>query len=58
MSYRAAVNTKSQQQPADLLFLADDDFRHPVTAALVGLPAGWTGLPSEPGGAALDFIRA
>jgi uncharacterized protein YukJ len=58
ISFRAAVNVKSQQQPSDLLFLADDDFQHPVTAFLSGLASGWTTLASTPGGAALDFIRA
>ncbi|HEV7656222.1 MAG TPA: DUF2278 family protein [Mycobacteriales bacterium] len=56
--YRAAVNVKSAQQPPDLLYLAEDDFRHPVTAILAGLPSGWTPLPSAPGAGALDFIRA
>ncbi|MFN2494954.1 MAG: DUF2278 family protein [Pseudonocardiaceae bacterium] len=57
-AYRAAVNVQSQQAPSDLLFLADDDFRHPVTGLLPGEPSGWTPLPSQPGGASLDYIRA
>jgi uncharacterized protein YukJ len=56
--YRAAVNVKSAQQPPDLLHLAVDDFRHPVTATLPGLPSGWTPLASRPGSGALDLIRA
>jgi uncharacterized protein YukJ len=55
--HRIAVNVLSQQSPSELLYLADDDFRHPVTAAVGGLRAGWHDLPSRPGGAALDFIR-
>ena len=55
--YRAAVNVRSAQQPADLLYLLDDDFRHPVTAGLAVLPDGFTALPSDSGGLALDFIR-
>jgi uncharacterized protein YukJ len=55
--YRIAVNVLSQESPSELLYLADDDFRHPVTAAVAGLAAGWHALPSRPGGAALDFIR-
>jgi uncharacterized protein YukJ len=56
--YRAAVNVKSQQAPSDLLFLLDDDFHHPVTAAVEGLGAGWHPLPSQPGGPNLDYVRA
>ncbi|MFI1972589.1 hypothetical protein BLA24_07995 [Streptomyces cinnamoneus] len=55
--YRAAVNVLSQQAPSELLYAADDDFRHPLTAALPPAGSGWTPLPSERGGAALDFIR-
>jgi uncharacterized protein YukJ len=56
-NYRLAINVKSQAHPSELLFLVDDDFRHPVTSGLVGLRAGFTPLPSRPGGLALDFIR-
>ncbi|MFD0743486.1 DUF2278 family protein [Phytohabitans flavus] len=56
--YRAAVNVRSSLSPPDLLFFLDDDFRHPVTAGLDGLPDGFTPLPSSAGGLALDFIRA
>jgi uncharacterized protein YukJ len=56
--YRAAVNVRSAQHPPDLLFLLDDDFRHPLTDHLASLPCGFTGLPSQAGGAALDYIRA
>jgi uncharacterized protein YukJ len=56
-SYRIAINVLSQQAPSELLYLIDDDLRHPVTDAVAGLAAGWHDLPSRPGGAALDFIR-
>lgn len=55
--YRAAVNVESQQAPSELLYLADDNFRHPVTELLPPAGSGWTALPSQPGTAALDFIR-
>jgi uncharacterized protein YukJ len=55
--YRAAVNVRSAQSPPDLLFLVDDDFRHPVTDGLTQLPSGFTALPSHAGGLALDYIR-
>ena len=54
--YRIAVNVLSQQAPSELLYLAVDDFRHPLTALLPSSD-GWTPLPSQPGAANLDFIR-
>ncbi|MET7622527.1 DUF2278 family protein [Streptomyces sp. NPDC005408] len=57
VDYRGAVNVQSQQSPSELLYLADDDFRHPVTAQLPQAGSGWTVLPSQPGGASFDFIR-
>jgi uncharacterized protein YukJ len=53
-SYRIAANVLSQESPSELLYLADDDFRHPITDAVAGLGAGWHDLPSRSG---LDFIR-
>ncbi len=53
-SYRLAVNVLSQESPSELLYLADDDFQHPVTAAMAGLGAGWHDLQPRAG---LDFIR-
>jgi uncharacterized protein YukJ len=55
--FRVAVNVRSSQHPHDLLYLADDDFTHPVTSGLVELPEGFTELDSRAGGLALDFIR-
>ncbi|MER7184606.1 DUF2278 family protein [Streptomyces hyaluromycini] len=55
--YRAAVNVLSQQKPADLLYLVDDDLKHPITARLDGLTSGWNTLPPGPGGPNLDFVR-
>ncbi len=57
-AYRAAVNVLSQQAPSELLFLAVDDFRHPVTTLLPPAGSGWTVLPPRPGAASLDYIRA
>ena len=57
VSYRAAVNVASQQAPSELLYLADDDLRHPITAPLAGLAPGWHPLPPRGGGPNLDFIR-
>ena len=42
----------------ELLYVAEENFRHPVTQSLPGLPAGFTPLASQPGGMALDVIRA
>ncbi|WP_329192075.1 MULTISPECIES: DUF2278 family protein [unclassified Streptomyces] len=55
--YRAAVNVESQQAPSELLYLVDDDLRHPVTELLPPAGSGWTALASRPGTAGLDFIR-
>jgi uncharacterized protein YukJ len=56
-SYRVAVNVKSQQAPSELLYLVDDDFRHPVVAQLETMGTGWTELPAAPRTAHLDFVR-
>lgn len=55
--FRVAVNIRSQMAPPDLLFLAVDDFQHPVTELAGALPDGFTALDGKPGGAALDYIR-
>lgn len=55
--YRVAVNVLSQLAPSELLFIADEQFEHPMLEALYVLPDGFTMLSSSPGGAALDFIR-
>ena len=56
--YRAAVNVRSASSPSELLYLAVEDYRHPVTASLRALRSGWTPLRSGPGGPNLDYIRA
>ena len=56
--YRSAVNVKSASSPSELLYLANEDFQHPITALLRDLPSGWTTLPPGPGGPNLDYIRA
>jgi uncharacterized protein YukJ len=55
--YRIAVNVLSQQSPSELLYLVDDDLRHPVTEHAAGLGDGWHPLPRRPGAANLDFVR-
>ena len=54
VDFRIAVNVKSQSAPSELLYLLDDDFRHPVTAGLESLALGWHDHPTAPGGASLD----
>ena len=56
--FRVAVNVLSKQHPSELLYLADEAFGHPVVQGLPGLADGFTLLPSQSGGPALDFIRA
>ncbi|MFJ4988837.1 DUF2278 family protein [Streptomyces sp. NPDC088732] len=55
--YRAAVNVRSQEEPSELLYLVEDDLRHPLTEPLGDLGSGWNTLPAGPGGANLDYIR-
>ncbi|MFV1951388.1 MAG: DUF2278 family protein [Nitrospinota bacterium] len=55
--YRIAVNVKSKLSPSELLFIVDEHFEHPITQGLQGFEPGFTTITSEPGGAALDFIR-
>ncbi len=55
--FRVAVNVLSQQAPSELLYRLDDDFRHPLTAAVTPLAPGWHPLASQPGTGALDYIR-
>lgn len=56
--FRVAVNVASQLAPSELLYLADEDFRHPLLAELTELPDGFNPLASKAGGLSLDFIRA
>ncbi len=55
--WRVAVNVESRQPPSELLYLVDDDFRHPVTAALEPIAAGWHPLAPGAAGPHLDYIR-
>ena len=58
--FRVAVNTRSgtsRGRRADLLFLADNDFRHEITRRLEGVPLGFLAVPSRPGGLAIDYQR-
>ncbi len=57
VDYRVAVNVLSSQSPAELLFLADEAFDHPVLAGLAAVPEGFSPVPSTRGGLALDFVR-
>ena len=56
--FRIAVNVESQESPSQLLYVVDDDLRHPITASLVGLGSGWHTLAPRPDAGGLDFIRA
>jgi uncharacterized protein YukJ len=55
--HRIAVNVKSNQQPSDLQFYLDADYRHPIVTHIKQLPVGFSPLPAKPDTAALDFIR-
>jgi uncharacterized protein YukJ len=53
--YRIAVNVRSKEAPSELLYLVDDDYRHPITESLGSLAPGWTAAAQ--GGPKLDFVR-
>ena len=58
--FRVAVNTRSgtsHAREADLLYFADDDYRHEITARLAGVDDGWRHIESHPHGLALDYQR-
>jgi len=57
VQYRIAVNVKSDQQPSDLQFYLNDDYKHPVLDHIKVLPAGFSKLDNKPNTAALDYIR-
>ncbi|GAA2637955.1 DUF2278 family protein [Paractinoplanes durhamensis] len=57
VDYRAAVNVRSQQRPPELLYLAADNFAHPILTQVGALPDGFTELSGQAGGPALDYIR-
>ncbi|EFC85944.1 DUF2278 family protein [Parafrankia sp. EUN1f] len=61
-SARAAVNVLSSGQESDpkmseLLYVAVEDFQHPILADLEKLKDGYKELDRKPGGLALDYIR-
>src|SRR5947208_8634013 len=55
--YRIAINVRSVQQPDEVLYYRDQDFRHDMLGELVNLEEGFTLVRSEHGGLALDFVR-
>ncbi len=57
VDYRIAVNVLSKQSPSELLYFADERFRHPLLDQLGSLAEGFSEIASGPSGLALDFIR-
>jgi uncharacterized protein YukJ len=57
-SYRASVNIRSMKSPAELIYFIDKDFKHPLLYGLIKYSPGFTEIEREPGGEALDYIRA
>jgi uncharacterized protein YukJ len=55
--FRVAVNVMSQQSPSELLYIANEAFKHPLVEGLRAVDEGFTPVASQPGGIALDFIR-
>ena len=54
--YRVAINVHSHVAPADLMYVVDEDWDHPMRAKLERLPVGLTKL-DRPGDVALDYVR-
>ncbi len=60
VEYRIAVNVQSQDNPPNLLYYAVANFQYPTSeqqTQLDDLSTGYTALPSQPGGLAIDFQR-
>jgi uncharacterized protein YukJ len=55
--YRIAINVKSQLNPPDLQYIVIENFAYHTLNDLKKLPTGFTPIPSNPKGIALDFIR-
>ncbi|MBW3632949.1 MAG: YukJ family protein [Chloroflexi bacterium] len=58
--FRIAVNTRSgtsENRVSELLYFADDDFRHEIIERLAGVADGDRVIQSRPGGLALDYQR-
>jgi len=55
--HRIAINVRSQDG-SEVEFLVRSRFEHPITDQLKALPEGLHPTPNQPGGVALDFIRA
>ncbi len=55
--YRVAVNVQYQSPPSELLYLVDDDFRHPMIGMLPSLKAGFSRVQPRRGGLAIDYVR-
>jgi uncharacterized protein YukJ len=56
---RVAINTQSTEPPSKVLYYSSDNYRHPITAAILSASLGpaYKPLTSAPGGLALDFVR-
>lgn len=54
---RASINVKSGSEISELVFWLVQNFQHPIVDELRGLEMGFQRIPSQPGGAALDYIR-
>ncbi|HEY0756411.1 MAG TPA: YukJ family protein [Ktedonobacteraceae bacterium] len=60
VDYRIAVNVQSQDNPPALLYYALANFQYPTQAQqtqLAELSTGYTALPKQAGGLAIDFQR-
>src|SRR4051812_29495271 len=56
--YRLPINVRSKATQPDVMFLVDEDFHHPIVAAVESLGPGRHVLERVPGGPNLDYVRA
>lgn len=57
VSYRAAVNVLSDDNPPDLQFYLDDNYQNSILDTIKGFAPGFQTLASKPGTGALDYVK-
>jgi len=55
--YRIAVNVQSSDN-SSVQYVVNEHFEHSLLTDLAAMPFGWHDVPRQPGGVAIDFIRA
>ena len=55
--FRVSVSVQSDAPPSEVRYSVSQPFEHTLTSAAAGLALGFTALPRQSGGLALDFVR-